>query len=76
MLSYDQFPKAHWRHLRTTNVVESPFAAVRLRQSAAKRFTNVERATVIIWRRPPAATQNPPAVATPNSPSRREGVSR
>ena len=24
-----------WRHLRTTNVVESPFAAVRLRTSAA-----------------------------------------
>jgi transposase-like protein len=32
------FPKAHWKHLRTTNVVESPFAAVRLRTAAAKRF--------------------------------------
>jgi putative transposase len=43
MLTYYQFPKEHWRHLRTTNVVESPFAAVRLRTSAAKRFKKVER---------------------------------
>ena len=50
MLTYYQFPKDHWRHLRTTNVVESPFAAVRLRTSAAKRFQKVERATAIIWR--------------------------
>jgi putative transposase len=27
-----------------------PFAAVRLRTSAAKRFQNVDRATAIIWR--------------------------
>lgn len=50
MLTYYTFPKEHWRHLRTTNVVESPFAAVRLRTSAAKRFKKVERATAIIWR--------------------------
>ena len=50
MLTYYQFPKEHWRHLRTTNVVESPFAAVRLRTSAAKRFKKVERVTAIIWR--------------------------
>ena len=50
MLTYYQFPKEHWRHLRTTNVVESPFAAVRLRTSAAKRFKNVERAAAMIWR--------------------------
>jgi putative transposase len=50
MLTYYQFPKEHWRHLRTTNVVESPFAAVRLRTSAAKRFKKVERAEAIIWR--------------------------
>ena len=37
-------------HLRTTNVVESPFAAVRLRTSAAKRFKRVESATALIWK--------------------------
>src|SRR6185437_2085594 len=34
MVAYYAFPKEHWRHLRTTNVIESPFAAVRLRTSA------------------------------------------
>jgi len=37
-LTFYQFPEAHWSHLRTTNVVESPFATVRLRTNAAKRF--------------------------------------
>jgi hypothetical protein len=44
------FPKAHWKHLRTTNMVESPFAAVRLRTGAAKRFKKVENATAVICR--------------------------
>ena len=37
-LAFYQFPESHWSHLRTTNVVESPFATVRLRTNAAKRF--------------------------------------
>ena len=37
-LTFFRFPEAHWSHLRTTNVVESPFASVRLRTNAAKRF--------------------------------------
>lgn len=50
MITYYNCSEAHWRHLRTTNVVELPFAAVRLRTSAAKRFIKVEHATAIIWR--------------------------
>jgi putative transposase len=50
LVAYYAFPQEHWRHLRTTNVVESPFAAVRLRTSASKRFTKVENATALIWR--------------------------
>jgi len=46
---YD-FPKQHWKHLRTTNVIESPFAAVRLRTTAAKRYKRVENATAVIWK--------------------------
>ena len=37
-------------HIRTTNVVESPFAALRLRTDAAKRFKKVENATAVIWK--------------------------
>jgi len=50
MVSYYQFPKEHWKHLRTTNPVESPFAALRLRTDAAKRFKKVENATAVIFK--------------------------
>ncbi len=50
MLAFYAFPKAHWQHLRTTNPVESPFAALRLRTEAAKRFKKVENATAVVWK--------------------------
>jgi putative transposase len=33
-----------------TNPIESPFAAVRLRTTAAKRYKKVENATAVIWK--------------------------
>ena len=50
MVAFYDFPEAHWQHLRTTNVVESPFASVRLRTNAAKRYKKVANATALIWR--------------------------
>jgi transposase-like protein len=50
MVAFYAFPREHWVHLRTTNIVESPFAAVRLRTNAAKRYQKVENATAVIWR--------------------------
>jgi putative transposase len=50
LVTFYQFPCEHWPHLRTTNVVESPFATVRLRTTAAKRFKKVENATALIWK--------------------------
>ena len=50
MVTFYDFPAAHWKHLRTTNVVESPFASVRLRTSAVKRFKRVDSATALIWK--------------------------
>jgi transposase-like protein len=50
MVTFYQFPREHWKHLRTSNPVESPFAAVRLRTAAAKRFKKVENATPVIWK--------------------------
>jgi len=43
-------PKEHWLHPRTSNVVESPFASIRLRTDAAKRYTKVTNATAAIWK--------------------------
>lgn len=50
LTTFYQFPQPHWQHLRTTNPVESPFAAVRLRTDAAKRFKKVANATAVIWK--------------------------
>jgi transposase-like protein len=36
LLTFYDFPADHWRHLRTTNIIESPFATVRLRQRVTK----------------------------------------
>jgi transposase-like protein len=50
MVTFYRFPEEHWKHLRTTNVVESPFAALRLRTDAAKRYKKTENATAVIWK--------------------------
>lgn len=50
LTTFYDFPQEHWKHIRTTNVVESPFAALRLRTGAAKRFKVVANATMFIWR--------------------------
>ena len=50
MTAFYRFPQQHWKHLRTGNIVESPFAALRLRTNAAKRFKKVENATAVIWK--------------------------
>jgi transposase-like protein len=36
LLTFFDFPAAHWQHIRTSNPVESPFATVRLRQRVTK----------------------------------------
>ena len=50
MVTFYDFPLEHWRHIRTTNPVESPFAALRLRTDAAKRYKRVDRAIAVIWK--------------------------
>ena len=36
LITFFDFPAEHWKHLRTTNVIESPFATVRLRERATR----------------------------------------
>lgn len=50
MTTFYALPQEHWKHLRTTNIVESPFAAVRLRTDASKRFKRVANASALIWK--------------------------
>jgi len=36
LITFFDFPAEHWKHLRTTNVIESRFATVRLRERATR----------------------------------------
>jgi putative transposase len=36
LFTFFDFPAEHWKHLRTSNVIELPFATVRLRQRVTK----------------------------------------
>jgi putative transposase len=38
LVGYFDFPKEHWRHLKTTNPIESPFGPVKSRVNRAKRI--------------------------------------
>ena len=58
MITFYSFPKEHWVHIRTTNVVESPFSSVRLRTDAAKRFKKIQNATAMIWKLLQVAEKN------------------
>lgn len=50
LTTYYDFPREHWKHLRTSNVVESPFSRVRLRTAASRRFKSVVNASCLIWK--------------------------
>ena len=50
MVTFYNYPKQQWQHLRTTNPVESPFSALRLRTHAARRFKKVANARAVIWK--------------------------
>ena len=50
MVTFYRFPKDHWIYLRTTNPVQSPFSAVRLRTDAARRYKKVANAEALTWK--------------------------
>jgi len=50
LLTHFDFPAEHWKHLRTTNVIESPFATVRLRQRVTKGAGNRTKALTMAFK--------------------------
>ena len=58
MVTFMRYPRQHWQHLRTTNPVESPFNAVRIRTGAARRYKRVDNATAVIWKTLQVAEQS------------------
>jgi transposase-like protein len=50
LLVHFDFPAEHWKHLRTSNVIESPFATVRLRQRVTKGAGSRTRALLMAFK--------------------------
>jgi putative transposase len=50
LLTFFDFPVEQWPHLRTTNVIESPFATVRLRQRVTKGAGSRLKALVMAYK--------------------------
>ena len=48
-LSFFDYPREHWKHLRTTNPIESVFASIRLRTDAAKRMRTARSGVHLIF---------------------------
>lgn len=49
MTAYYDFPSEHWKHLRTTNIIESNFDVARSRSNVCKRLRQAESATYLVW---------------------------
>jgi len=50
LLVHFDFPAEHWKHLRTSNVIESPFATVRLRQRVTKGAGSRSKALLMAFK--------------------------
>lgn len=50
LLTFMDLPAEHWKHLRTSNVIESPFATVRLRQRVTKGAGNRTKALTMAFK--------------------------
>lgn len=50
LLTFFDFPAEHWKHLRTTNPIESAFATVRLRQKVTKGAGSRTRGLVFAYK--------------------------
>ena len=58
LLAFYDFPAEHWKHLRTTNVIESSFATVRHRTVRAKGCLSNKTALAMIFKLAEAAERS------------------
>ncbi len=50
LLAFYDFPAEHWKHLRTTNPIESTFATVRLRTTKTKGCLSRKTALTMVFK--------------------------
>lgn len=48
-LTFYAFPEAHWKRIRTSNVIERAFKEVRRRTKVVGRFPNEKAALTLVW---------------------------
>ncbi len=48
-LTFYKFPEAHWKRIRTSNVIERAFKEVRRRTRVVGRFPNEKAALTLVW---------------------------
>jgi putative transposase len=58
LLAFNDFPAEHWKHLRTTNVIESAFATVRHRTVRSKGCLSNKTALAMIFKLAEAAEKS------------------
>ncbi len=50
LFTYFDFPRSHWRSIKSTNVIESIFSWVKLRTDAARRIRRRDSATFLVFK--------------------------
>lgn len=50
LLAFYNFPAGHWRHIRSTNIIESPFAGIRLRTYKTKGAGSATAAELMVFK--------------------------
>lgn len=58
LLCFYDFPAEHWRHIRTTNPIESTFATVRHRTRQTKNCLSRNKARIMVFKLIKAAEKN------------------
>ena len=58
LLAFYDFPAEHWKHLRTTNPIESAFATVRHRTTRSKGCLSIKTALAMIFKLAQAAEKS------------------
>ena len=58
LLAFYDFPAEHWKHLRTTNVIESSFATIRHRTVRSKGCLSNKTALAMIFKLAEAAEKS------------------
>ncbi len=58
LLAFYYFPTEHWKHLRTTNVIESSFATIRHRTVRSKGCLSNKTALAMIFKLADAAERS------------------